>query len=293
MVKKATPSMPPRGICSAGFAAGVFVASLLAAPQAAEAALVVADFNDLQTGDLTNQTGGSGFTGPWQGHSAWPDVVAGDLSSDLYPMQQTGAGRAVQNPGTDSAKIIRPMDQMDGTIWFTVLLNNVAQQGRVGLAFNGVSTGAAGPNPLDLILVDNQLRIRSNYSGTEQTLASADGSGRGNTQLVLGRITVNSSGTNDQVSVWLNPDLTQLTDPSELPAPLYDAAPGDLVGNGVSNIGIITYSGSLPQAGGIIDHIRLSNNDNGFYEVTGVPEPSVIGLLGAGGAVMAARRGRP
>ena len=72
---------------------------------------MVADFNDLTTGNLQNQTGGSGLGGSW-GDTGTINVVNSDLtapSATNYAISQSGNALSVLGGHTEYRQSSRPL----------------------------------------------------------------------------------------------------------------------------------------------------------------------------------------
>ena len=68
-----------------------FLGLLFLAASPAHAVILIADFNDVAAGGTNGKGGGTGFSGNWSG-SASSNIVAGDLTSSLYNISQSGTG---------------------------------------------------------------------------------------------------------------------------------------------------------------------------------------------------------
>lgn len=243
--------------------------------QTASATLVVADFNDLSTGALTNTTGGTGFKADKWTFSGRLQVVAGELDS-LYARPQTGALHSVQTVATglsSDAQTARALaTPLTGTIWFSFLAQMTDGGDRVAFSIN---PGSADNNvrDADFIFVSGQFRVRVGAGST--TMATGLATNGIGANLVLGRIMVNNpavaGGTNDTLDVWLNPSVTS-PNASELPLPGYSTNLNWLSNNAISNIGVVSYD-TLAGDGGVIDNIRLSDNGTGLTDVIRVGAP--------------------
>jgi hypothetical protein len=153
-------------------------------------------------------------------------------------------------------------DGMAGTIWFTTLMQLGANTGghEALLWLDGGADLGVGLN--------EQGELAAITSGTEQTTGNH---AAGQTHLLLGQIIINDSGSSDLLNLWLNPDLQNL-DAADLVL-----SGSDLFGDALNTIGI-----SVGPNGGIIDAIRLSNADDAFQQVIGIP---LMGDLNGDGMV--------
>ena len=88
----------------------------------------------------------------------------------------------------------------------------------------------------------------------------------GKTHLLLGQMKVVSG--NDTLSVWVDPDLTGVRSPDELPAASFTSTTVDFA-DSITKLGVAGRSGSNT-SNVLIDAIRLSNHATAFSDVTGV-----------------------
>jgi hypothetical protein len=271
----------------------VVIFALLSAPALAGADVVTADFNDLTPGQLEGQAGGSGWTGNWE-NSTSLDVINGDLLAPLstnYGINQPSPGRRVQgstNVGSQSTRAVAAA--LTGEIWFSFLLNQPDMASRGGIGFN--ENASVPSSNLRIIAVGNELRMG---------LASFQGIGDGfainlnSDMLILGRLQILDGAGAETLDVWVNPTLTG--DPTDL----YLLGPDNTLtenatslDGGIQRIVIQSYflGGMGDPEAGIIDSLRISDGSQGYYDVTGVPEPASTFVLGLGclGLVFVRRR---
>lgn len=256
-----------------------FPAFLLALALPAHAGTAVADFNDLTSGDLSGQTGGSGFgAAPWINNSAttpvkFLDVIAGDLTAPPathYAVPQSGTAHSVQNTdGTTSMETRTLSPALTGdTVWFSFLLKQPSASAgsnagsRGGICFNQPTTSAVPNNPRVMALGS---QLNAWLTGSSQialnSIFTAD-----TTALVVGRILVNDSG-NDTLSLWVNPDVNAIG------APLASYSTADFIGTtGITTVSVQSYGGGN---GGAVDGLRISDAADAYNQVTGstIPDP--------------------
>ena len=232
---------------------------------------------------LAGQGGGTGASGNWTDPgSAASQVITGDLTapgSTHFSVNQGGNPRSVQSTsgsaGSNNADYRTLATPLTGTTWFSFLVNPVDANSRIGIGINGAGSmgGAAG-----------EQRILAVGAGLFTTAANATASGpyftTGSGNLVVGQIT--SSGGNEQLKIWVNPDVSTFL--ASTPTPTYDS--GVRTGNGItstgsiSNLTPISYT-SGGTTNGIVDNIVFSNDaDAESQALSGtVPEPSGLALL--------------
>ncbi len=101
---------------------------------------------------------------------------------------------------------------------------------------------------------------------------------------MLLRIVLDGSGSDDTLDFWMNPDLT--SGAGGLGIPDNSISGSDFFGTALDGIGV-----SFRRDNSTIDAIRISNDADGFAQVTSVPEPSTA-LLSVLGVLFLARRHR-
>ena len=225
-------------------------------------------FNDLNTGALAGQGGGTGASGNWVNPgSAVSQVITGDLTAPAgtnFSVNQGGNPRSVQSTsGSNSGNLAdyRTLaTSLTGTTWFSFLINPVDANARVGIGLNATGNmgGAAGYR---ILAVGTSLFTNNSgtISGTFFTL------GTGN--LVVGQIT--SAGGNEELKLWVNPNVA--TFQASTPTPTYDSgvvAGNPITGGSISNLTPISYT-----SGGTTNWISCSISSR-----PGAPPPSVCGI---------------
>ncbi|MEN8871743.1 MAG: hypothetical protein ABF380_12945 [Akkermansiaceae bacterium] len=248
----------------------LFLAGLLI--QQSIAGTVVADFNDNTTGPLgvfnpgEGQGGGLGFLpGDVWANTGTIAVIASDLTSPTatnYSITQSGTPQSTQGTFTSGRHTTRAVDSpLTGIVWFSYLLNQPSLDSRGGITLNQDSSAPGNPR---IVATGTEVRL-----GLGPTLQGEGGGANlltvGETALILGRLTIDSTGVAETLDIWINPDV--IGDASSLPAPdttLSEETPS--LDSGITRIGIQSYSAD--SQGGIIDSLRLSNEDNGFEVVT-------------------------
>lgn len=285
----------------------ILAAIIAGTAPAAHAGTVIASFNDNTAGTFAGQFGGTGFasSSPWAVTvgGGGVNVVAGDLTAPAstgYSLAQNGAGQQLYSTGS-STILSRPIANggltSSQTVWFS-FLGQVDSGGRAGICIDDPQN-----SPYNRVL----LRTGTTATGTGVQLyvdpsVSLDLPGTtslvGSSILVVGRLSLNTSGSSDTLDVWVNPNLNSTS--------LFNTAVGagqatlsgmdwDTASTGATTSGI-QYLGVLAYAGGHLDNVVMSDDPNAYSLVTGiqpVPEPSAIALFGIGlGAVALVRRSR-
>lgn len=277
--------------------ASMIVASGVFSPFAL-GAVSKANFNDIAAGGLSSKTGGSGFTSSWSG-SATFNVIAGDLNSSLYWLNQGGTPQSVRAGNNSTpAPLLRQEFRVfsapySGEVWFSILQKNAIATDRSGLSFNA-PTGTPFNNPGSAFLYFTDTSIVYRFGdASDQTIASPVTAG--DTGLVVGRMIINGSGAADTVNIWVNPSLPQNATPADLLAITPNINSSALhFADSLTHVGLIAWKDAAGGSGGIVDNFAISDGggvaDLGFADV--VPEPSMLSAMGLGGLGMLARRRR-
>ncbi len=266
----------------------------LAMPHPTMAGLVMDDFN--YTADhqapLAGRNGGLGWAGPWGDGTVGTatGVVLVDTENNLnhaaYPVESYGTGLVY---GTFSAwrEVNRPVaEPMTGEVWFSFLAETSESAHRAGISINNdtaLEFNSDGDR-FNIGLFGDQLRVAA--PGLSPTTASS-GLGLGETHLVVGRLDVASG--DDALSLWLNPDFTGVSGPTDMPGTTFTYGGQDFIEE-LSRIGVFAYGGSAPY--GQVDGLRFATGPMAFLNVTGVPEPSTAVLLACAFVAFLGLRGR-
>jgi hypothetical protein len=268
------------------------VGSLFAAN--ANAAQVVIDFNDLATGQLVGQAGGTGTSGTWA-DSTIPQVVAQNVTAPAathYALTQPGTAQSVRgasgSTNTDGQSTRALASTLNGTVWFSFLVNPNDSGARGGISFNATGKAAGGAR-MDAVGTGFFL---SNAAGSPATLTNTPSLTLNTGHLVVGELIVNQSATDDYLRLWIDPDVQTLTE-STTAGRVFDGLNGDWVGNGITSLAVQSYGAT---GGGTVDAIRVSNDPTAQIDVTGfgtpTPEPGSLALAALGAGTLLARRRR-
>ena len=188
----------------------------------------------------------------------------------------------------------RGTSALTGTVWISFLYQADETNRGVQLALDTTDFGNTVPNRIRLnSQAGSGLNNRAGlyYNGT--TTWSASAFALSTTHLVVARVILDASGSNDQIDLWVAPP--SVTSVAAMgPATVSAAATADIFGSALNYVSInIEESGAVGQ---YIDALRVSNEagDLGFnYVITGIiPEPGVLALLALGGALILPRRAR-
>jgi hypothetical protein len=251
------------------------------------AATVLLDFNDADLGDLPGQFAlGTGTTGNWDAATDI-DVIAGDLTapgSTNYAVTQSGTAQSIQGQTGSNARQanVQLSTALTGdTIWGSFLLNlNGSTSGRGGITLNPTIDDTTPNDPRIFALGADFQAWLTGDNGAEINIGSSISASE--TALILFQIDFNPTG-NDTLNLWVNPDVTNLGTAST------NSSTDFLGAGGITHLGILSYNGNAP----IIDNVRLSDDADAFNQVTAIPEPSSLFLVGvAGMGILILRRFR-
>jgi hypothetical protein len=261
----------------------------------AQAGQILLDFNDLTTGTLNGQAGGTGVTGSWSGDPN-PQVISGNLTAPTathYTLAQS-AGTAQSIRTTASSTNLNGQDvraaanaPLAGTVWFSFLVNPNDTNARAGISFNA-SGPAAGGARMDAVgsgfFLSNAAGAGATTSPVTLALNTA--------HLVVGEVIVNQSNTDDYLRLWIDPDVQTLTE-STTTGRIFDGLNGDWVSNGITSVAVQSYGST---GGGTVDAVRVSNTTTAQSDVTGfgtpTPEPGSLAFCALAAAPLLARRRR-
>jgi hypothetical protein len=272
------------------------------------AATVSEYFNDYGTvnGQLSGLAGGSGWSGAWTGITTLLYTAGTQVNYSATGYSTTGnASDANDGSATGSGTgsiAYRQFTGMTGSIWLSVATTepaltsdflfwldktdtSTAGTSRDFAALRGstgVTPAAGGGPPEPLIELDAVLDSSNNVDFAINT-----------PHLMLLRVDMNFSGSNDRVLFWVDPDLSggeaglgQTVGSTN--GPVYLKNSSDCFGLTFDGIGLSSSTGGVA-----IDAIRISNDADGYtFAATGVPEPSCGLLLATGVALLGLRRRR-
>jgi hypothetical protein len=233
--------------------------------------LVVADFNDMNLGDLRVAAGQTPGTGIGFGDDGWrvntgiPRVGSGDLvapSNTNYAITQPGGG-AGQNPrSVYHTSFPDPRNQgrelataMRGEVWFSFLVEPRDTEDRLGIMFNKTNFNYAASGNRVLAL-GTQLYVSDEDNQTFLPGAFA----LDTTSLVVGRLSLGrgtSTNATDHLEVWVDPVLTAGLG---LGTPAFDADLTMLPGgtNRITTFHVVAYGDGT--GSGRIDAFRMSDS---------------------------------
>jgi hypothetical protein len=192
-----------------------------------------------------------------------------------------GQGVAVEIAGSNMDRISsRTFDtDLTGTIWISALIRtngdgtNNSQAGiwlggeNNATFLNSAAFGIRGFGEDRWTRYGNANHFGNNIDAQGSAIS------RNDVTLALARVSIDYSGTSDRIETWFNPDLSLGAASIGTAQQLYDGS--DVFGTGLNRIGL-----SFAQGGGTnfaeIDNIRISNELDGFDQVTSIPEPSTF-----------------
>jgi hypothetical protein len=267
----------------------VMMSAMLLSCATSQAGLVIADFNDLATDTLRSQGGGTGFSGDWTNGKPGepsPEVVSDDLTSAKYSFQQSGtAQRLGLDPGIPAYGVRRDLAaDFSSEFWFSFLARPASSTPRMEVAFNQSATDdLPTANDMSVILVTGtegeDVWVRQGSTVMDEFGGDL---AEDTTYLVLGRVTPQSGS--DQVDLWFDPDVTAYSSEADFLAgasPDSSNSSTDFFAGNVTNVFVTIYQNADSQYA-YMDALVFSDTETAFADVTGVPEPTTMVLLGLG-----------
>jgi large repetitive protein len=221
---------------------------------------------DLNTGGID-----TGFSGGWAGSSGVGITTAADLIYANYGITQSGTTARVYNhyPDHPDRQDERALaTAMDGEIWFSVLVNIPAGGDFIGLSFNNNSGNAYAHVNSDLRVLMTPTQLQVSFDGGGM-MAGASTFAAATTHLLLGQMNVVTG--NDTLNVWVDPDLTAVSDPGDLPAAEFTSTTVDFA-DSIVEVGVPGDDAGITIS---LDAIWLSDRSTAFVDVTGASGPDV------------------
>jgi hypothetical protein len=174
-------------------------------------------------------TGGTdtGFSGGWAGSRNRFPVATNDITYANYFITQSGTTNYVYGGNNSHPDRMDSRDlaaAMSGEIWFSILVDVPPDGGFAGLSFHSDTLAEQSAdyshNQADLRVVLSTSQLWVDWEGGAVNAAwtpdAATGSFAAGTHLLLGQMNVVAG--NDMLSVWVDPDLTAVGGPGDLPA---------------------------------------------------------------------------
>jgi hypothetical protein len=169
-----------------------------------------------------------------------------------------------------------------------VTLNNSSSNFASSMGVFDILTVATAGTPTSVTAAD--VRVRRNLTGNTQNLSPDPETnpislaGPGSATFYVVRLDFDVSGTNDQVRLWVDPDLSS----GVLGTASFDSGivAGDLLGTELSSIGVGLYA--TGGTNGFIDNLRIGTS---LGQVAVIPEPSgMVLFMGTLAALLVSRR---
>ncbi len=258
-------------------------AGLLFGSPAARGQLIAYDGFAYPTGSLAGQNGGTGFSSPWTVITGTVNVASGSLTPAAPSSGLATTGNSISVTGSFPGHQTRPLTVPQGVVGNTVWLSAVMKgTGSTGLAGGGsVSLTNGGTGGFSIVTGTTTGPPSANWSISDANSGSSAASSTiPNTLQSLLVARVVSGTTTDVIDLFVNPPLTG-TPPATANATL------SLAHAALTNIDV--SGASLSGGTNLIDEVRLGNT---FADVTPVPEPSAVALLGLAAIGAAARQRR-
>lgn len=249
-------------------------------------AAIAYDGFDYATGSsLGDKNGGSGkWTSAWvqpSGQTA-PSIASGLTYTDLATGKALDTnGGSAQDNGSSALVAVRAWDSTgltsDGsTIWFSTLFNSsTTASSDVRVYFTGASASDFTNVGAGLFAASGGPTVAARINASTSSTLSYT---RGETTLVVGRITFSDTAGQDEVRVWVNPSFTSV--PS-------DASGVAVLGTiNASNYDRLSFRQGSPWQG-FVDELRMGET---YFDV--VPEPASLAIVGVVGIGLLRRHRR-
>ena len=223
--------------------------------------------------------GGSGWSGVWQGNESV--LFCRDINLPYASPVQRERREESQDSGSlysqtsNHRGVYRELaSPVSGEIWFSYLFR-VGGAGSGGVMFNpsaANATGGSRPSAWNVLLDGNdadhrQLKVAIN--GVESVVRSGLPGGNNN-YFVLGRVVTGKEGL---FQLWINPDLTGVKNPAEIPVAPDFSAEKVVMPDEISSLGISAYRGVGGSSVFRFDALRMSDGggraDVAFAEAGG------------------------
>jgi MYXO-CTERM domain-containing protein len=169
---------------------------------------------------------------------------------------------------------------LNGTVWVSALAQ-ISTGGDALLWFGGSTA------PSNFVGLRSGVAAFKYNGGTQLNGASVT---LNTPHLLLAKVQVGGGSAADSIDIWLDPDLS--TGEAGLPTASFSGSGSQIFGSdGSTALDMSGIKVSFNLTGSYIDAIRISNDADGFTQVTMVPEPAAMGLLGLFSLGLLRRRG--
>jgi hypothetical protein len=241
------------------------------------AALIAFDSFDYEAGtdNLNAKNGGSGFTAGWSGTAGVQEVRA---PGSTYPNLFTAGNKAFISASNQNSRILSAgnIGTADATVWISFIGQRVGANNVrfFGLSFyeGDVNTSAnerftIGENSNN---VNDQWGVHFTSAGTPRL--DAAGTSVNTESLLLARINYHSAA-NDDIYLWVNPDLS-LGEPALGTANVSSVGLQNVAFDRISIRGGTLNGGNIGEAN--FDEVRIGDT---FADLLSIPEPASLLLM--------------
>lgn len=243
-----------------------------------QAETLVLDFNDMQPGrlDVGQPDGaGQGFDFPqWTVKTSVLRAVAGDLvaSEGLgYQIVQFGTPFCLQGVHASAdrrqARAVKPIRGGRADIWFSFLVQNNEESDVTGIDFrNNTANSDPTVGPEMIFLMGQSLVTGGSGGGLVDV---SDKAPLGKPTLIVGKMVAGNLSDPVQLSIWVNPALTTQSNLEAVEADFYQEDMGWRM-TLIQTLGVYSYDSGPGGTGGMLDALRISNEFDAFFVVTGI-----------------------
>ncbi len=258
----------------------------------AHATTIVENFNYGATSDTLASVSGTRTDAIWstasyQSYAATSSLTFGtpysnpNNAADYGVMTGTNTGQYVTLGFTAG-------NTMTGTVWMSVLFNLPTGKQFIFYSGPGRTNGISiKPGTTNTTVMNNGASFTS--TGVTQENITA-----GTTYMLLVKVQMNVDGisgnSNDHFDFYIVDSASTFTSESSLGAAVASFY-GNCADTGRPNTDPLGKI-AIALNGGSVDALRISNDTDAFYKVTGVPAPeaATLGMLGFGGLILLRRR---
>lgn len=280
----------------AALTAAVAVSTLVGSANAS--AIVYEPFAQTSGGNLNNTAAGTGLSGNWSANGL--TINSGSLSygslptsgNQVFDSAPGGGDQASVSTGTSLGNATTGLLSDGSTLWFSFLVNagtgsNDKQEFTIGTdgigsMFSGILANSG--SGFGVRIEKGQIYAAS-FSGGAITKAKTNGGlGGSTTQLIVGEFISGATGSDADTLNLYTPSSSDLSSMGSVVSTVSAA-----LDQGSFSTLAFGFRGGGGSASASLDEIRVGGS---YADVSAVPEPASLALMGLGGLLLVARRRR-